>query len=146
MTFCPTVNWSLRQIHFLPRRHDLWVRITSKIQLMRYIIIVASYTNNVCMDLIIKIKILQNTNKFYICTAYLILPFRPEVNPRQVRVEAEPSCPSGWNRSLHHWISSQTVRLKMTYFNTWEEFAKATERLYINDPSRVRYYLWELIW
>ncbi|XP_046355884.1 signal recognition particle 9 kDa protein-like [Haliotis rubra] len=27
----------------------------------------------------------------------------------------------------------------MTYFNTWEEFAKATERLYINDPSRCRF-------
>ena len=26
----------------------------------------------------------------------------------------------------------------MTYFTTWEEFAKAAERLYMNDPLRVR--------
>lgn len=26
----------------------------------------------------------------------------------------------------------------MTFFATWEEFAKAAERLYMNDPSRVR--------
>ncbi|KAK7474690.1 hypothetical protein BaRGS_00034055 [Batillaria attramentaria] len=27
----------------------------------------------------------------------------------------------------------------MTYFTTWEEFARAAERLYMNDPVRCRY-------
>jgi hypothetical protein len=32
----------------------------------------------------------------------------------------------------------------MTYFTTWEEFAKAAERLYMTDPIRVRLVLTNL--
>lgn len=31
------------------------------------------------------------------------------------------------------------VGLKMTFLNTWEDFEKAAERLYLQDPMKARY-------
>merc|ERR1711937_174206 len=45
-----------------------------------------------------------------------------------------------WNIELKisHLLETFT-RIKMTYIDNWEEFAKAAEQMYLQDPSKARF-------
>ena len=38
---------------------------------------------------------------------------------------------------VHVYLQTAVKKEKMPYITSWDEFSKAAERLYLNDPSKV---------